>query len=56
VLIFLLVLIALIISLTIEENLEIFLLINGILAMTVASFADIPGFITGWRGDIVIES
>lgn len=55
-LIFFLVLIAPLISRTIEENLEIFLLANGILAMTVASFADIPGVITGWRWDIVIES
>ena len=55
-LIFLFVLIAPLVSRKVEENLEIFLLINGILALTVAGFAQVPGAVTGWRWDIVVES
>ncbi len=56
ILIFLFVLIMPLVSTKVENNLEIFLLLNGLLAMTVASFAQIPGVITGWRWEIVLES
>jgi predicted cation transporter len=56
VLIFLFVLLTPLISTKVENNLEIFLLLNGLLAMTIASFAQIPGVVTGWRWEIVMES
>lgn len=56
VLIFLFVLIAPLVFRKIEENLEIFLFLNGILALTLAGFTQIPGVVTGWNWDIVHEA
>ena len=41
---------------TIEENLEVFLLICGVLAMTLSGFAQIPGIETGWSSEIIHEA
>ncbi len=40
----------------IEQNLEAFLFICGILALTISGFVEIPGVETGWRLDIVKEA
>ncbi|MGI5990887.1 MAG: DUF1646 family protein [Methanosarcina sp.] len=40
----------------IEENLEPFLLVCGIAAMTLSGFAVIPGTETGWRMEIIEEA
>ncbi len=40
----------------IEENLEVFLFINGVIALTLAGFIRIPGETTGWSGEIVTEA
>ena len=40
----------------IEENLEPFLLVCGIAAMTLSGFVKIPGEETGWRMEIIEES
>ncbi len=56
VLIFLFVLVAPLLSRNIEEHLEIFLFLNGILALTLSGFARIPGVVTGWNWDIVREA
>jgi len=40
----------------IEHNLEIFLLICGILAMTVSGFVELNGTETGWRIEIIKEA
>ncbi len=54
--IFLIVLIGLFKIHFIEESLEIFLLICGIAAMTLSSFAKIPGEETGWSLEIIEEA
>jgi predicted cation transporter len=41
---------------TIEENLEVFLFICGIAAMTLSGFAKIPGEETGWSLEIIEEA
>jgi len=41
---------------TIEHNLEVFLLICGVLAMTISGFVEIPGVETGWRFEIIEEA
>lgn len=41
---------------SIEENLEIFLLICGIAAMTISSFVELPETETGWRAEIIEEA
>ncbi|OEC91931.1 cation transporter, partial [Methanosarcina sp. A14] len=40
----------------IEENLEVFLFICGIGAMTISGFVTIPGTETGWRMEIIEEA
>jgi len=55
-LIFLCVLIAPLKIRKVEENLEAFLFLNGVIALTLAGFALIPGEITGWRWEIVREA
>ena len=40
----------------IEENLEPFLLVCGIAAMTLSGFVEIPGEETGWRMEIIEEA
>ncbi|MDD1720115.1 MAG: DUF1646 domain-containing protein [Methanoregulaceae archaeon] len=40
----------------IEHNLEVFLLACGAAALTIAGFIHIPGELTGWRWEIVIEA
>ena len=40
----------------IEENLEPFLLVCGIAAMTLSGFVEIPGNETGWRMEIIEEA
>ena len=41
---------------TIEHNLEIFMFICGVLAMTISGFVEIPGVETGWRFEIIKEA
>jgi predicted cation transporter len=41
---------------SIEHNLEGFLFICGILAMTISGYVEIPGVETGWRFEIVEEA
>ena len=41
---------------TIEHNLEVFLFICGVLAMTISGLVEIPGVETGWRLDIIEEA
>ena len=41
---------------SIEHNLEIFLLICGIAAMTISSFVELPETETGWRAEIIEEA
>lgn len=40
----------------IEENLEVFLFVCGIAAMTISGFVEIPGTETGWRMEIIEEA
>jgi len=40
----------------IEENLEVFLFICGVLAMSLSGFAKIPGVETGWNLEIIEEA
>ena len=40
----------------IEENLEVFLFVCGIGAMTISGFVTIPGTETGWRMEIIKEA
>jgi predicted cation transporter len=40
----------------IEENLEVFLFICGVAAMTISGFVEIPGTETGWRAEIIEEA
>jgi len=40
----------------IEENLEVFLFMCGIAAMTLSGFVELPGTETGWRMEIVEEA
>ena len=40
----------------IEENLEVFLFLCGIAAMTIAGFVELPGLETGWRMEIIEEA
>ncbi len=40
----------------IEENLEVFLFICGVVAMTIAGFVELPGAETGWRMEIIKEA
>jgi predicted cation transporter len=40
----------------IEENLEIFLLVCGIAAMTISSYVELPDTETGWRSEIIEEA
>jgi Predicted cation transporter len=40
----------------IEENLEIFLFVCGVAALTLAGFTTMDGETTGWTADIVIEA
>ena len=40
----------------IEENLEAFLFLCGIAAMTIAGFVELPGLETGWRMEIIEEA
>ncbi|RXA19776.1 DUF1646 domain-containing protein [Methanosarcina sp. MSH10X1] len=40
----------------IEENLEPFLLVCGIAAMTLSGFTEIPGEEMGWNSEIIMES
>jgi predicted cation transporter len=54
--IFLCVLIAPLRSRKVEENLEVFLFLNGVVAFTLAGIATIPGEPTGWRWEIVLEA
>lgn len=56
VLIFLCVLIAPLRFRKVEENLEVFLFLNGVIALTLAGLATIPDEITGWRWEIVLEA
>ena len=56
VLIFLCVLIAPLKFWKVESNLEVFLFLSGVIALTLAGFAAIPGEITGWRWEIVMEA
>ena len=41
---------------TIEHNLEVFMFICGVLAMTISGFVKIPGVETGWRFEIIKEA
>jgi len=41
---------------TIEHNLEIFMFICGVLAITISGFVKIPGVETGWRFEIIKEA
>ncbi|MHB8101848.1 MAG: DUF1646 family protein [Methanosarcina sp.] len=40
----------------IEHNLEVFLFICGVLAMTISGLVEIPGLETGWRLEIIEEA
>ncbi len=40
----------------IEHNLEVFLFICGVLAMTISGFVELPGTETGWRLEIIEEA
>ncbi len=40
----------------IEENLEVFLFICGVAAMTISGFVELPGTETGWRMEIIKEA
>ena len=40
----------------IEENLEVFLFVCGVFALTISGLAHIPGEVTGWRFEIVEEA
>ncbi|WP_292376967.1 DUF1646 family protein [Methanosarcina sp. UBA411] len=40
----------------IEENLEVFLFVCGIAAMTIAGMVELPGTETGWRMEIIEEA
>ncbi|MGB9927985.1 MAG: DUF1646 family protein, partial [Methanosarcina sp.] len=40
----------------IEENLEIFLFLCGVAAMTISGFVELPGTETGWRMEIIEEA
>jgi predicted cation transporter len=40
----------------IEENLEVFLFLCGVAAMTISGFVEIQGTETGWRMEIVEEA
>jgi predicted cation transporter len=40
----------------IEENLEVFLFICGVAAMTISGFVEFPGTETGWRMEIIKEA
>jgi predicted cation transporter len=40
----------------IEENLEVFLFVCGIAAMTISGFVKLPGTETGWRIEIIEEA
>ena len=41
---------------TIEHNLEVFLFVCGVLAMTISGFVELPGVETGWRFEIIEEA
>jgi predicted cation transporter len=41
---------------TIEHNLEVFMFICGVLAITISGFVEIPGVETGWRLEIIKEA
>ena len=41
---------------TIEHNLEVFLFVCGILAMTISGLVEISGVETGWRLEIIEEA
>ena len=41
---------------TIEHNLEVFLFVCGVLAMTISGLVEIPGVETGWRLEIIEEA
>jgi predicted cation transporter len=41
---------------TIEHNLEVFMFICGVLAVTISGFVEIPGVETGWRFKIIKEA
>ncbi len=40
----------------VEHNLEVFLFICGVLAMTISGFVKLPGTETGWRLGIIEEA
>ncbi len=40
----------------IEENLEVFLFMCGVAAMTISGFVELPGTETGWRMEIIEEA
>jgi predicted cation transporter len=40
----------------IEENLEVFLFVCGVAAMTLSGFTELPGTETGWRMEIIEEA
>lgn len=40
----------------IEQNLEVFLFVCGVLALTISGFVTIPGAETGWRLEIIEEA
>ena len=40
----------------IEENLEVFLFLCGVAAMTISGFVELPGTETGWRMEIIEEA
>ncbi len=54
--VFLLVLLAPFLVRQVERNLEIFLFGCGVIALTIAGFAEIPGQVTGWTAKIVEEA
>lgn len=40
----------------VEQNLELFLFVNGVAALTLSGFATIPGEVTGWSIPVIIEA
>ncbi len=54
--VFLIVLIGPFRSRIVEQNLEVFLFLNGLVALTLAGFAEIPGVETGWSMAVAVEA
>jgi len=40
----------------VEQNLEVFLLGCGVIALTISSFATVEGYVFGWSADVVTEA